>query len=52
MSQAETLLPDLKHRVRTLWISDLHLGTRGCQAEKLAEFLKSHECDHIGRAHV
>jgi UDP-2,3-diacylglucosamine pyrophosphatase LpxH len=47
MSQAETILSDCKHRVRTLWISDLHLGTRGCQAEKLAEFLKSYECDHL-----
>lgn len=47
MSQAETILPELKHRVRTLWISDLHLGTRGCQADKLAQFLKNHECDHL-----
>ncbi|GIZ12025.1 UDP-2,3-diacylglucosamine hydrolase [Pseudomonas sp. NCCP-436] len=25
--------------VRTLWISDVHLGTRDCQAERLEEFL-------------
>ena len=26
---------------RTLWISDLHLGTPGCQARALLDFLKS-----------
>ncbi|HCP03798.1 MAG TPA: UDP-2,3-diacylglucosamine hydrolase, partial [Pseudomonas sp.] len=42
------LLPEAqKKRVRTLWISDLHLGTRGCQADKLATFLKSVECDQL-----
>ena len=25
---------------RTIWISDIHLGTRGCQAERLLDFLK------------
>ena len=25
---------------RTGWISDVHLGTRGCQAEALLEFLR------------
>jgi UDP-2,3-diacylglucosamine pyrophosphatase LpxH len=25
---------------RTIWISDVHLGTRGCQAELLLDFLK------------
>jgi UDP-2,3-diacylglucosamine pyrophosphatase LpxH len=30
--------------VRTVWISDLHLGTPGCQAQALLEFLKSVEC--------
>src|SRR5215831_574926 len=31
--------------VRTLFISDVHLGTRGCQAEKLLEFLRYYEAD-------
>ena len=26
-------------RYRTIWISDIHLGTRGCQAEFLLDFL-------------
>jgi UDP-2,3-diacylglucosamine pyrophosphatase LpxH len=29
-------------RVRTLFISDVHLGTRACQAERLLEFLREH----------
>ena len=27
-------------RYRTIWISDIHLGTRGCKAEFLLDFLK------------
>jgi UDP-2,3-diacylglucosamine pyrophosphatase LpxH len=30
-----------------LFISDVHLGTRGCQAELLMEFLRGHEADTI-----
>lgn len=36
-----------KRRVRTIWISDTHLGTKGCKAEFLAEFLKSHHCETL-----
>jgi UDP-2,3-diacylglucosamine pyrophosphatase LpxH len=32
---------------RTIWISDVHLGTRGCQATMLLEFLKSHDPDYL-----
>ena len=32
---------------RSVFISDLHLGTPGCQAEALLEFLKHTECDHL-----
>jgi UDP-2,3-diacylglucosamine pyrophosphatase LpxH len=32
---------------RTVFISDLHLGTAGCQAGPLLEFLKSHPSDHL-----
>lgn len=31
-------------RVRTLWISDIHLGTRGCRADDLLAFLRTVEC--------
>jgi UDP-2,3-diacylglucosamine pyrophosphatase LpxH len=30
-------------RFRTIWISDIHLGTTGCQAGKLLEFLRATE---------
>lgn len=30
---------------RAIWISDIHLGTRGCKADFLLDFLKSHESD-------
>jgi len=36
-----------KRRVRTVWISDLHLGTRGCNAEMLLDFLASIECETL-----
>ena len=31
MSIAERSKPSRKQHVRTLWISDVHLGTRDCQ---------------------
>jgi UDP-2,3-diacylglucosamine pyrophosphatase LpxH len=34
-------------RVRSIFISDVHLGTRACQAGPLLDFLRSHEADHI-----
>jgi UDP-2,3-diacylglucosamine pyrophosphatase LpxH len=43
--------PDLQHerrlRVRTAWISDIHLGTPGCRADALLDFLKHVECDTL-----
>jgi len=38
---------DDKLRCRTVWISDTHLGTRGCQAELLLEFLDAIECEEL-----
>lgn len=32
---------------RTIWISDVHLGTAGCQAERLTQFLKDNQCDTL-----
>ena len=37
---------DLIH-VRTLFISDVHLGTRGCQAEALLDFMRVYEAETI-----
>jgi UDP-2,3-diacylglucosamine pyrophosphatase LpxH len=32
---------------RTLFVSDIHLGTRGCRADLLVEFLRRHDADTI-----
>ncbi|TAN45001.1 MAG: UDP-2,3-diacylglucosamine diphosphatase [Rhodospirillales bacterium] len=37
---------DFQH-YRSIWISDVHLGTRGCKAEFLLDFLKYTESDHL-----
>lgn len=34
-------------RVRTLFLSDLHLGTKGCQADQVLAFLKRYDADTI-----
>jgi UDP-2,3-diacylglucosamine pyrophosphatase LpxH len=34
-------------RFRSIWISDLHLGTTGCQGEHLLDFLRSTESDYL-----
>ncbi|OKL45606.1 UDP-2,3-diacylglucosamine diphosphatase [Pseudovibrio exalbescens] len=34
-------------KFRSLFLSDVHLGTRGCQADLLLDFLKYHEADNI-----
>ncbi|CAG2127764.1 UDP-2,3-diacylglucosamine diphosphatase [Cupriavidus plantarum] len=35
------------HRYRAIWISDIHLGTAGCQATYLLDFLKHNESDQL-----
>ena len=34
-------------RLRALFISDVHLGSRGCQAEMLLDFLRCHDAETI-----
>ena len=34
-------------RFRSVFISDLHLGTAGCQAEALLDFLKHHPSEFL-----
>jgi predicted phosphodiesterase len=36
-----------RRRYRTIWISDIHLGTRGCNAKMLIDFLDSVDSDTI-----
>jgi UDP-2,3-diacylglucosamine pyrophosphatase LpxH len=35
------------NRYRSIWISDIHLGTRGCKAEFLLDFLKHSESEFL-----
>jgi len=48
-----TVRPDPEERldgsfkVRAAWISDIHLGTQGCQAQALLDFLKEVECETL-----
>jgi UDP-2,3-diacylglucosamine pyrophosphatase LpxH len=41
------LPPDHKPGYRTIWISDVHLGTAGCKAEYLLDFLRHNESDTL-----
>jgi UDP-2,3-diacylglucosamine pyrophosphatase LpxH len=36
-----------KTHYKTIFLSDIHLGTRGCRADLLLEFLKEHTCDEL-----
>ena len=33
--------------VRSIFLSDIHLGTRACQAERLLDFLREYESEHL-----
>jgi UDP-2,3-diacylglucosamine pyrophosphatase LpxH len=35
------------NRYRTIWLSDIHLGTRGCKAEFLLDFLRCNESETL-----
>jgi UDP-2,3-diacylglucosamine pyrophosphatase LpxH len=39
--------PEGSRRYRSIWISDVHLGTKGCQANLLLEFLKETESENL-----
>ena len=40
-------VPHTPLHCRTIWVSDVHLGTAGCQAEYLLDFLRAHESDTL-----
>lgn len=41
-------MPEItKNKYRAIFISDLHLGTRGCQADKLLDFLRNNTSDKL-----
>ena len=39
--------PAPTRRFRAIFISDIHLGTAGCQAHALLDFLRDHSCDTL-----
>ncbi len=42
------ILPTLNsHQYRAVFISDTHLGTRGCRSDFLADFLGQMSCEHL-----
>lgn len=41
------LSSDNKLKVRSVWISDVHLGFRGCSADFLLDFLHKTECEYL-----
>ena len=48
MKHTEQLAPALPPtHYRAIWISDVHLGTPGCKADFLLDFLKNHESDYL-----
>ena len=49
MSTPRNRIQNLKQstRHRAIWISDTHLGTKGCKAEFLLDFLKHNESEHL-----
>jgi UDP-2,3-diacylglucosamine pyrophosphatase LpxH len=45
MSRTKNDLTVQKHR--TLWVSDLHLGSPGCKAKQIVRFLRQNDCDQL-----
>lgn len=45
MTRNRSAFPPMRHR--TLWLSDLHLGSPGCKAGALIRFLRHNECEQL-----
>ena len=37
----------MTQKVRAIFLSDIHLGTRGCQADRLLDFLRSYQSEYL-----
>jgi UDP-2,3-diacylglucosamine pyrophosphatase LpxH len=37
----------MAQQVRSIFLSDIHLGTPACQAERLLDFLRGYECEYL-----
>ena len=46
-TRADAQTTGRRSRHRTIFISDTHLGTRGCKAEALADFLAHNDCETL-----
>jgi UDP-2,3-diacylglucosamine pyrophosphatase LpxH len=44
-ARSDAVEHESERRYRAVFVSDTHLGTRGCKAEHLLDFLRHHECD-------
>ncbi len=40
-------MPQQRRGYRSVFLSDIHLGTKDCRADFLAEFLRGLECEHL-----
>ncbi len=40
-------MPGMSKKVRAIFLSDIHLGTRGCQADRLLDFLREYESEYL-----
>ena len=45
-AEAAVVSACLPRHCRTIWISDVHLGWRASEAERLLDFLKNHDADN------
>ena len=45
--QSATRQDEGRQQYRSVFISDTHLGTRGCRSDFLADFLRRTSCDHL-----
>ena len=47
MRYDETTNDPPKAHYRTIFLSDIHLGTKGCRDDRLIHFLKHHDCETL-----
>src|SRR5439155_20390666 len=47
--ESESIAPtqDPQRRFRSLFVSDTHLGAKGCRADRLLDFLRCHDAEQI-----
>jgi UDP-2,3-diacylglucosamine pyrophosphatase LpxH len=47
MADNRHVISNLHRRHRAIWLSDTHLGTRGCKTDFLLDFLRCNESDYL-----